>query len=112
MRHQRFDLVPQRLVSLARLRNERVALGRVARQCLVENPLNRYSISARQDLKANPDGSIDLYIQKDSPSKDRESNWLPAPSGDFILMARLCWPTEKSPSIINGSWKVPPVKKV
>ncbi|CAN7760505.1 DUF1254 domain-containing protein [Bradyrhizobium sp. LjRoot220] len=78
----------------------------------VNNPLNRYSISARQNLKSNPDGSTDLYIQKDSPGKDKESNWLPAPSGNFILMARLYWPTESSPSIINGSWKIPPVKKV
>lgn len=78
----------------------------------VNNPLNRYSISARQDLKSNPDGSTDLYIQKDSPGKDKESNWLPAPAGDFILMLRLYWPSEKDPSIINGSWKLPPVTKV
>ncbi|WP_375789796.1 DUF1254 domain-containing protein [Bradyrhizobium sp. Pha-3] len=78
----------------------------------VENPINRYSISARQQLKANPDGSIDLYLQKDSPGKDKESNWLPAPAGDFILMLRMYWPQEKTPSIINGSWTIPPVKKV
>jgi hypothetical protein len=78
----------------------------------VANPINRYSISPRQNLKTNPDGSTDLYIQKDSPGKDKESNWLPAPSGKFILMLRMYWPNEKSPSIINGSWKIPPVKKV
>ena len=78
----------------------------------VNNPLNRYSISARQNLKSNPDGSTDLYIQKDSPGKDKESNWLPAPSGDFVLMMRLYWPNEKNPSIINTSWKIPPVKQV
>lgn len=77
----------------------------------VENPINRYSISARENLKSNPDGSTDLYIQKDSPGKDKESNWLPAPAGDFVLMMRLYWPSEKNPSIINGSWKIPPVKK-
>lgn len=77
----------------------------------VRNPINRYSISARQNLKSNPDGSTDLYIQKDSPGKDKESNWLPAPSGDFVLMMRLYWPSEKNPSIINGSWKIPPVRK-
>ncbi|MEH2491730.1 DUF1254 domain-containing protein [Bradyrhizobium sp. AZCC 2230] len=77
----------------------------------VSNPINRYSISARENLKSNPDGSTDLYIQKDSPGKDKESNWLPAPSGDFVLMMRLYWPSEKNPSIINGSWKIPPVKK-
>ena len=78
----------------------------------VNNPLNRYSISARQNLKSNPDGSTDLYIQKDSPGPDKESNWLPAPPGDFILMLRLYWPSEKSPSIINGSWTIPPARKV
>lgn len=78
----------------------------------VSNPINRYSISARQNLKANPDGSTDLYIQKDSPGADKESNWLPAPSGRFILMLRMYWPDESDPSIIDGSWKVPPVKKV
>jgi hypothetical protein len=78
----------------------------------VNNPLNRYSISPRQNLKTNPDGSTDLYIQKDSPGADKESNWLPAPSGKFILMLRMYWPNEKSPSIINGSWTIPPVKKV
>lgn len=78
----------------------------------VSNPLNRYSISARQNLKSNPDGSTDLYIQNESPGKEKESNWLPAPPGDFILMLRMYWPSEKTPSIINGSWKIPPVKKV
>jgi hypothetical protein len=78
----------------------------------VNNPINRYSISARQQLKPNADGSVDLYIQKDSPGADKESNWLPAPPGDFILMLRMYWPDESDPSIIDGSWKIPPVKKV
>jgi hypothetical protein len=77
----------------------------------VNNPLNRYSISARQNLKTNPDGSTDLYIQKDSPGPDKESNWLPAPAGKFILMLRMYWPNETNPSIINGSWKIPAVTK-
>jgi hypothetical protein len=78
----------------------------------VNNPLNRYSISPRQNLKSNPDGSTDLYIQKDSPGADKEANWLPAPSGDFVLMLRMYWPDESDPSIIDRSWKIPPVKKV
>jgi hypothetical protein len=78
----------------------------------VENPLNRYSISARQDLKPNADGSVDLYIQNESPGKDKESNWLPAPKDKFILMMRLYWPSEKKPSIIDGTWKIPAVKAV
>jgi hypothetical protein len=77
----------------------------------VENRLNRYTLSQRDKLKANRDGSIDLYIQHDSPGKDKESNWLPAPSGAFVLMMRLYWPNEKSPTILDGSWKVPPVRE-
>jgi len=76
----------------------------------VQNPINRYSISARQNLKANPDGSIDLYIQNQSPGTDKQSNWLPAPKDKFNLMMRMYWPNEKSPSIIDGSWKPPAVK--
>jgi len=78
----------------------------------VENPLNRYSISPRQDLKSNPDGSTYLYIQHESPGKDKESNWLPAPAGDFLLMLRMYWPNEADPSILDGSWSIPAVSKV
>jgi hypothetical protein len=76
----------------------------------VKNPINRSSVSPRNDLKYNGDGSLDLYIQKDSPGKEKESNWLPAPSGKFILMLRLYWPQETAPSIIDGTWTPPPVK--
>ena len=78
----------------------------------VDNPLNRYSISARQDLKPNADGSVDLYIQNESPGADKESNWLPAPKDKFILMMRLYWPKETPPSILDGTWKIPQVKAV
>jgi hypothetical protein len=77
----------------------------------VDNRLNRYTLSQRDRLKANRDGSIDLYIQRDSPGKDKESNWLPAPSGRFVLMLRLYWPNEKPPTILDGSWKIPPVRE-
>ncbi|MFO1027843.1 MAG: DUF1254 domain-containing protein [Acetobacteraceae bacterium] len=77
----------------------------------VANPINRYSISPRQNLKQNADGSVDLYVQKDSPGADKESNWLPAPAGKFILMMRLYWPRETNPSILDGSWVIPPVAK-
>ncbi|HZZ79042.1 MAG TPA: DUF1254 domain-containing protein [Gemmataceae bacterium] len=76
----------------------------------VKNPLNRYTLSPRNSLKYNDDGSLDLYIQKDSPGKEKESNWLPAPSGKFILMMRLYWPQVSAPSIIDGTWTPPPVK--
>jgi hypothetical protein len=74
----------------------------------VPNPIHRYSISARTELKPNADGSVDLLIQKNSPGAERESNWLPAPEGKFILMLRFYWPED---SIINGTWKLPAVKK-
>lgn len=78
----------------------------------VANPLNRYSISPRQDLKANADGSVDILIQHESPGKDKESNWLPAPADRFVLMLRLYWPEEGTPSILDGSWSIPAVKHV
>jgi hypothetical protein len=77
----------------------------------VDNPLNRYTLSSRNALKLNPDGSVDLYIQKESPGPDKESNWLPAPAGKFVLMMRLYWPKDRDPSILDGSWKLPPVKR-
>ncbi len=78
----------------------------------VPNPVNRYTVSQRNKLKANADGSVDLYVQNESPGKDKEQNWLPAPKDQFILMMRLYWPKEKPPSILDGSWKIPPVKEV
>jgi len=78
----------------------------------VPNSINRYTVSQRNKFKTNPDGSIDLYIQRQSPGKDREANWLPAPEGGFVLMMRLYWPKEKAPSILDGSWKTPEVKEV
>lgn len=72
----------------------------------VSNRLNRYTLSPRNSLKFNPDGSLDLYIQNAYPGKDKESNWLPAPSGNFILMLRLYWPEEP---VIKGTWQPPGV---
>lgn len=79
----------------------------------VANPLNRYTLSQRNELKRNADGSTDLYLQADNPGKDRESNWLPAPEGEFILMFRLYMPEEAPAfSILDGTWKPPAVQKV
>jgi len=76
------------------------------------NPLNRYTLSSRNQFTTNADGSVDLYLQHDSPGADKESNWLPAPEDKFILMLRLYWPKETPPSIIDGTWTIPPVKLV
>jgi uncharacterized protein (TIGR03000 family) len=77
----------------------------------VANPLNRYTVSSRSDFKQNKDGSTDVYIQNESPGKELESNWLPAPKGEFVLMMRLYWPQETPPSIIDGSWTIPGVRR-
>jgi hypothetical protein len=82
-----------------------------AQYFFVDNRLNRYTVSPRNALKYNPDGSLDLHVQTESPGTDAESNWLPAPKGDFILMLRLYWPKEKDPSILDGSWEPPAVKR-
>ena len=78
----------------------------------VDNPLNRYTLSARDSLKANADGSIDVVLQHDDPGPEKQSNWLPAPTGRFIPMLRLYWPKKTPPpSILDGSWKIPAVAK-
>ena len=78
----------------------------------VPNPLNKFTVSPRNNLKYNADGSLTLYFQNASPGADKEANWLPAPKGDFIPMLRMYWPKENTPSILNGTWKIPPVMKV
>ena len=58
--------------------------GRVACPACSTCP-NRYTVSQRNKLKANADGSVDLYVQNQSPGRDKEQNWLPAPKDQFIL---------------------------
>jgi hypothetical protein len=82
-----------------------------AQYFFVANPLNRYTLSQRNALKSNPDGSVDLYIQAGNPGPDKESNWLPAPNGPFNLMLRLYWPKEHPPSLLDGTWQPPPVER-
>jgi len=77
----------------------------------VPNPLNKFTVSPRNNLKPNPDGSITLYFQHESPGKDKEANWLPAPKGAFIPMLRMYWPQDRPPSILDGTWKPPAVQK-
>jgi hypothetical protein len=74
----------------------------------VENALGRYTLGSRDDLKLKGDGSLDIYIQRHPPAAALESNWLPAAEEKFILMLRFYWPKE---TMLNGSWKVPPVKR-
>ncbi|OSJ18221.1 cell envelope protein [Bradyrhizobium canariense] len=86
-------------------------------QFLVKNPINRYLINSPMltAMKKDADGSVTLYIQKDSPGADMEANWLPAPDDRIYLVMRLYWPKPTPPSILpagEGTWKPPGVKKV
>ena len=78
----------------------------------VPNAINRYGLAQRDTLISNADGSVDMYIQAESPGKDREANWLPAPKGNFVLVMRIYAPARTPPSILDGSWTPPPVKAV
>ena len=78
---------------------------------LVQNPIDRYAIGSYSEYELNSDGSLTLYIQKDSPGIDKTSNWLPAPQTDdssFSLMMRIYWPEE---SVLNDQWDIPAVVK-
>jgi len=86
-------------------------------QLLIKNPINRYLINSPMlpGLKKNPDGSLTIHIQKDSPGADKESNWLPAPDGPVYLVMRLYWPNIEAPSILppgKGAWSPPALVKV
>jgi hypothetical protein len=86
-------------------------------QFLVKNTINRYLINSPMlpAMKKDADGSLTLYIQKDSPGADKEANWLPAPDDKIYLVLRLYWPKPTAPSILpagEGTWKPPGVKRV
>lgn len=78
----------------------------------VPNELNKFTVSPRNNLVPNADGSVTLYFQTTSPGKEKDANWLPAPKGEFLPMLRMYWPKETTPSILNGSWTPPKVVKV
>jgi hypothetical protein len=86
-------------------------------QLLIKNPINRYLINSPMlpGMKKNADGSLTLYIQKDSPGKATEANWLPAPDGPIYLVMRLYWPKTEPPSILppgEGTWQPPAIVQV
>jgi hypothetical protein len=80
-------------------------------QLLVKNPINRYLVNAPMlpDLKRDADGGLTIYIQNESPGADKESNWLPAPNGPFMMAARYYWP---KPELLDDKWKSPAAQSV
>jgi hypothetical protein len=84
---------------------------RMPESLLVENPINRYLINSPMlpNLQRDPDGGLTLIIQNESPGKDKEANWLPAPKGPFVMAMRLYWPKKEA---LDGEWTAPPAKRV
>ena len=78
------------------------------KRALVANPLNRYAIGERDTLKFNADGSLDIYLQNESPGRDKESNWLPAPKENFNLILRVYWPKQQ---LLDRSWSPPGIRR-
>jgi hypothetical protein len=76
----------------------------------VPNPINRYGILSSMPLKYNPDGSLDIYLQKDSPGPDKEANWLPNPPSDAFNLTVRIYQAEQQ--VLDGTYKLPPVKRV
>jgi hypothetical protein len=77
---------------------------------LVANPINRYLLNSPMlpQFVKDADGGLTFYIQNESPGKDKEPNWLPAPKGPFIIAMRLYWPKQEA---LDGTWKQPPMKR-
>lgn len=78
-----------------------------ANRLLVANPIDRFSLGDRSGLATNPDGSVDIYLHATAPPA-HQSNWLPAPAGDFMLWLRDYQP---GPAVLNGAYRVPPVQE-
>src|SRR5947199_6751493 len=78
---------------------------------LVANPINRYLLNSPMlpQFKKDADGGLTLLIQNESPGKDKESNWLPAPKGPFVMAMRLYWPKEQA---TEGKWSAPLAQQV
>ncbi|MBS0260705.1 MAG: DUF1254 domain-containing protein [Planctomycetes bacterium] len=88
-----------------------LTMYRLPESLLVANPLNRYLLNSPMlpKFKKDADGGLTLYIQNESPGKDLEPNWLPAPQGPFMAVMRLYWPKEAA---LNGTWTAPPLKRI
>ncbi len=76
---------------------------------LVANPIDRYSVGDRTGMKPDADGGLTIYVQKDTPGADRESNWLPAPNGQFFMIMRTYLPAQ---DIVDQTWQPPKITAV
>lgn len=88
-----------------------ITLYELPASLLVANPLKRYLINSPMlpHLRRDADGGLTLHLQHDSPGKDKEANWLPAPKGEFWVVVRLYWPKDEA---LTGKWKQPPLQRV
>ena len=88
-----------------------LTMYRLPESLLVANPLDRYLLNSPMlpNFKKDSDGGLTLYFQSESPGKDLEPNWLPAPKGPFMLVMRLYWPKEE---VLDGKWTAPPLQRV
>ncbi|MDM0011693.1 DUF1254 domain-containing protein [Variovorax sp. J22P168] len=88
-----------------------VTMYRMPESLLVANPIHRYLVNSPMlpQLKKDADGGVTLHLQNASPGAERESNWLPAPSGPFVAAMRLYWPKQEA---LNGKWKAPQLQRV
>jgi hypothetical protein len=88
-----------------------VTLYELPARLLYANPHNRYLNNSPMlaELKKDSDGGLTLYLQNESPGKEKESNWLPAPNDPFFMAMRLYWPKLEA---LNGKWKAPPLERV
>jgi hypothetical protein len=80
-----------------------------AKHFFAKNSINRYTLGDRDSLQYNDDGSVDIYIQRQNPGRDKTANWLPTPTGKFNLNLRSYWPKQ---ALLNGQWAPPPIQRV
>ncbi len=87
-----------------------VTMYGLPQQLLVKNPINRYLINSPMlpELKKDADGGLTIYIQNQSPGKDKQANWLPAPEGPFVMFMRYYRPKRE---LLENRWQTPPVEK-
>jgi hypothetical protein len=88
-----------------------LTMYRMPESLLVANPINRYLLNSPMmpQFVKDADGGLTLHIQNESPGKDTEANWLPAPQGPFRMFLRLYWP---KPEALDGKWNAPKLNKV